>query len=189
MACKIIRCTEPDQWDSIISQSRAYDFYHLAGYHLLHEQRGQGQGLLLVYREDDTIAALPILLRSLATVEGLSNTLHPFNDATSVYGYAGPVTNVDIHNRDFLERFHWELQAALHEMQVIALFSRLHPILQNDLLLPVSREATEAGTTISIDLTLPPEEQYKNYRKGYRYDIRKARKGGVHAYEDAQWYH
>jgi lipid II:glycine glycyltransferase (peptidoglycan interpeptide bridge formation enzyme) len=189
MACKIIRCTEPDQWDSIISQSRAYDFYHLAGYHLLHEQRGQGQGLLLVYREDDTIAALPILLRSLATVEGLSSNFHLFNDATSVYGYAGPVTNVDMHNNDFFKRFHQALQVKLQDLKVVALFSRLHPILQNDYLIWDSKNVSESGKTISIDLTLSLEEQRKHYRKDHKYDINKSQKKGVHAYQDTQWQH
>lgn len=142
---------------------------------------------MLVYRESEKIAAFPLLIRSLDGIEGLDPTLQKLNDVTSVYGYAGPVTNADHSDIDFLQRFNQAIFEALRKKQVVTAFSRLHPILENHSLLPSIGIVSNVGWTVSIDLTLPVEVQRAKYRKDHKYGTNKARREGVIAYHDEHW--
>jgi lipid II:glycine glycyltransferase (peptidoglycan interpeptide bridge formation enzyme) len=119
----------------------------------------------------------------------LSAALQSWNDATSVYGYPGPVTSVDKTDTGFLNRFNAALLQSFQELQIIAAFTRLHPVIQNETMLQQIGEISERGLTISIDLSQPEETQRKRYRKGHKYDIKKARQAGVVAYHDKRWNH
>jgi len=187
--CEFIFCDDSSRWDNVVSQCSAYDFYHTASYHLLHERQGQGRGVMIVYRESGKVAAMPLLIRSLSDIGGLSDSLCKLNDATSVYGYAGPITNADPRDAEFLRRFNLALLERLSELKVISAFSRFHPLLHNHRLLPYAGQISQVGWTVSIDLTLPLEIQRAKYRRDHKRGIRKARQAGVIAYHDAEWKH
>jgi len=186
--CEVIFCDNSSRWNSVVSQCSAYDFYHTAGYHLLHERQGLGRAVMIVYRESGKVAAMPLLIRSLAGVGGLSDSLSKLNDATSVYGYPGPIT-VNSLGVEFLRRFDLALIERLSELKVISAFSRLHPLLHNHNLLSYVGQISQVGWTVSIDLTLPTEIQRARYRKDHKYGINRARRAGVIAYRDADWKH
>jgi hypothetical protein len=168
----------------VLEQTTGYDFYHLPGYHELHEKQGEGAGVMLVYAEDDKIIALPLLVRDVSSIPGLG-AFRGYYDATSVYGYAGPIASRPARTDSaFLARFHHQLQAFAIERQWVSIFSRLHPLLNNHLLLTGNGETIGLSDTISIDLTLPPAEQFARYRKSHRYEVRRARREGLTVLHD-----
>jgi CelD/BcsL family acetyltransferase involved in cellulose biosynthesis len=187
--CEIITCDDHYTWDKVVSECPACDFYHTASYHLLHTWYGQGRAVLLAYRESNKVAALPLLIRSLDDVDGLSHSLCILSDATSVYGYSGPIANVAPEDAEFLRHFNRAVLNSLTELKVIAAFSRLHPLLENHRFLPEVGQVSDIGLTVSIDLTLPLATQRARYRKDHKYGINKARRTGVIAYCDAGWKH
>lgn len=180
---RIIDCTEKLQWQKVLDQCISYDFYHLPAYSMLEAQRANYSAKLFVYEEGDAIVALPLIIRPLD--ESPQSGQEKYYDATSVYGYCGPVTNQQWTNYAFFERFGNALQSHLYELRVISVFSRLHPILGNDAGLCVG-EVLALGETVSIDLTLSVEEQFGFYRKSHRYEIRKARAKNIAVIHDAR---
>ena len=57
----------------------------------------QTSGPFFMRQEGTSVAALPFLVQSVADVPGLA--AFDVNDAVSVYGYAGPVTNLSINDQ------------------------------------------------------------------------------------------
>jgi len=183
---RIISSIDVERWHAVLERCTTYDFYHLATYHHLQARESNSRAVLFVYEEEELLVALPLLVRSLKEIEGLGEVLLDQYDATSVYGYAGPITNHDWSDGAFFKRFGHALKNALLDMQVIAAFSRLHPVFENDRGLFLG-EIVPLGQTVSVDLTIPLEEQFYAYRKSHRYEIRKARKEGVEAFLDSDW--
>jgi hypothetical protein len=176
------------QWQAILDRCNTYDFYHMASYNVMEASPDGYQAILFVYEENEAVAALPLLLRPLGELDGLSRVFDGYFDATSVYGYPGPVTNRDWSDRAFFERFGHALHDKLQEMHVIAAFSRLHPIMKNDAGLCIG-EVIPLGETVSINLRLPIDEQFRLFRKSHRYEIRKAQADNVIVVHDTGWKH
>ncbi len=187
MADLIRICSEQAQeWRQVLTRAGDYDFYHLPGYHALHEQQGEGKGTLLVFEEGDKLIALPLMVRKI-NVPGLE-AFADYRDATSVYGYPGPIANVAARNdHAFLSRFHHRLRRFAHSQGWISVFSRLNPLLENHPLLEGLGKVISLSDTVVIDLSVPEEEQVARYRKGHRYEIRRARREGMMVYHDAEW--
>ena len=171
----------------VLERTTSYDFYHLPGYHELHEKQGEGAGRLLVYEEEDKLIALPLLIREIGSVPGL-DAFADYHDATSVYGYPGPIANEQGRaDAAFLARFARQLQDYARAHGWISVFSRLHPLLANHRMLIDLGEIIGLSDTIAIDLTIPPDEQTARYRKSHRYEIRRARREGMEVIIDTDW--
>ena len=183
---RIIDCADTQQWQTILDRCTTYDFYHMAAYNAMEANENGQRAAFFVYEEAESVVALPLILRPLAMIDGLRESFDGYCDATSVYGYPGPVTNQTWTNRSFFERFGHALRNQLNEMRVIAVFSRLHPIIQNDAGLCVG-EIVSLGETVSINLTLPIDEQFQLFRKSHRYEIRRSRDANVVVFHDTEW--
>ena len=178
--------SEKRQWEEILREIGQYDFYHLPEYHRLHERQGEGEAQLFIFQQDNKIIALPLLVRKIEEVPGL----HGFSgvDATSVYGYPGPLANeIAWNDRTFWVQFQNALRQYALANGWISVFSRLHPLLQNHRLLTGLGQITPLSKTIAIDLTLSPAEQIARYRKSHRYEVRRARREGMEVYRDTSW--
>ncbi len=155
-----------------------HDFYHSAAYHRFCEEMGAGQAFLALYQEGGQRLLWPYLLRP---IKGFGCT--GLRDVTSVYGYAGPL-GTPVQNPAFLTRAWRALTDLWRSDHVVCAFSRLHPVLENHGLLPAVCPPHSGGQTVSIDLTRPPLEIWRDYRKSLRYDIRSAHAAGVVVEED-----
>src|SRR5688572_4530871 len=90
---QILQSDQYDQWMEVLEQSTQYDFYHLPSYHALAEGQGEGRAHLFIYREEQYFIAIPLMLRSVGEITGLEYIGKDYGDATSVYGYVGPITS------------------------------------------------------------------------------------------------
>lgn len=165
-----------------------YDTYHLAGYHQLAEEQNDVHAVLLVYEDEPVVIGIPLLLRRLDSVEGIEEAAGYF-DATSVYGYPGPITNSPQVDRDIVIDFSEMLKNYLREARVISVFSRLNPLMDQDYLLQDFGQVVDIGPTAAIDLTLPVDVQEQHYRTDHRYRINKAKREGVVCQRDEEWNH
>ncbi|HYX07003.1 MAG TPA: hypothetical protein VE912_09760, partial [Bacteroidales bacterium] len=75
--------TNPSDWNMLLQEIGHYDFYHTFDYHSV-EMLDNEVPTLLKYTERDYIIALPLLIRKIGNTD--------YYDATSVYGYAGPIS-------------------------------------------------------------------------------------------------
>jgi carbamoyl-phosphate synthase large subunit len=172
-AIQILRTRDAAEWNAVLSKTRQHDFHHLPQYHRMAEQFGEGTARFFVYSENGYTIALPLLLRPVDP-----NEPDGWQDATSVYGYAGPVASDDSLPDSFLQRFQEALRAELSRARVVSVFSRLHPLMPQKGMLASIGDCVENGQTISIDLTLPDEEQRAHYNKSCRTSLRKLHEAG-----------
>jgi sugar O-acyltransferase (sialic acid O-acetyltransferase NeuD family) len=181
---RMLSTRDEQEWLEVLQQVAQHDFYHLPQYHALEERLGRGTAYLFAYSNGPYHIALPVILRPIDPRQNLVNGAEHWCDASSVYGYSGPVTSHPDAPRQIIENFHALLWDAFREMEIVTVFSRLHPLLSQKPLLYGLGNCLPSGQTVSIDLTAPLETQRQKYRKGHRSDISKGRNHGVVCHED-----
>lgn len=188
-SARMLGTHDEQEWLDVLSKIPRHDFYHLPQYHALEEKFGKGTAYLFAYSEGPYHIALPVVLRSIDNARGLEHHRDQWLDASSVYGYVGPVASHPEVPRQVIENFQSNLRDALTEMEVVTVFSRLHPLLAQEHLLQGLGKCKPSGRTVSIDLTEPLAAQQHKYRKGHRSDISKGRSRGVVCREDVKMSH
>ncbi len=174
-----LESVHPYSWLELIKKCDSYDVYHLPFYHSLSRSLGEGEPVLFYFQENEHVICLPLLLRPVDLVDGLRDLGHGFKDATSVYGYVGPaMTGREIPN-DIVKNFQNALLAGLREMNVVDVFTRLHPVLQNQFILHGLGDCNQEGYTVSIDTSLPLDEQCRQYRRNHKVNIKKLHELGI----------
>lgn len=170
----ILGTSDERQWLEALDAAAQHDFYHLPQYHRLAEERGEGNARLFVYRESGYVIALPLLLRAIDESDP-----DGWKDATSVYGYGGPVASHSGMPDGVVRNFQTTLHDAFVKNRVVAAFSRLHPLIPQGELLKGLGERRAQGRTVSIDLTASPGDQVAQYRSTARGRISKLRRQGI----------
>jgi len=164
------------QWDTVVVKANMYDFYHLSGYHRLAQIRGEGRPVLLVFESDEYFVAMPLLFRPVAEVAGLE--FSDLWDATSVYGYAGPICSHRELPDVVIQGFQENIKRYFLERKVVAVFSRLHPLIPQEHVVRGIGEVMEIGQTVWIDLTISLEQQWAQYRENHKRNINRLRRLG-----------
>ena len=177
----IVGAQDDAGWTDVLGHSHQHDFHHLAGYHRLAQRRGEGRGFLFTYREAGYLVALPLLLRPVDDDDPAG-----LQDATSVYGYGGPIASHERIPEEIVQSFQAALRDELVDRRVVAVFSRLHPLIEQRDLLAGLGELSAGGLTVSVDLTLSPEDQWAGYSKKTRRIIRKAEEAGAICIDDRE---
>ena len=172
---------ERSAWLEVLERSRQHDFYQLPQYHRVAERHGEGTAQLFVYREAGYTIGLPLLLRPIDPEDK-----DGWHDVTSVYGYGGPVASHDAVPSDVVANFQGALTAELARRRVVAVFSRLHPLIEQQDIIAGLGESPVNGQTISIDLTQPDETQRARYNKSCRTRLRKLRELGFVGLHDRE---
>jgi hypothetical protein len=168
---EVIEVNNEIDWHRKLNSCYEYDFYYTSEYHRCAVRSKQERPLLLSFTQDKYSIVFPIILRNIP-----GDTL--LKDATSVYGYAGPLSSHLNMPTEVLNTFKNELLDWLRLNYVVAIFSRLHPMYPyQDKYLPMDTVHT-ISETVSLDLTLSNEVKWMHYRSSLRYDIRKLRKEG-----------
>ena len=155
-----------DNWCSIVESAVYSDFYHTYDYHHL-SRREDESPVLVHYKEGKIRIALPLLFR---VIPGTN-----LMDATSVYGYSGPL-GISLSGTFDNSRFRNELVEFLKWNGVTSAFSRLNPFIpyQKDILDGLG-EIYAPGKIIHIDLTKGIERNWHEYNRRLRTYINKCR--------------
>lgn len=165
----VVPFSHRDIWSSYVSKAYKYDFYHTWDYH---EIAKKGEPLLFVYEEEDIFIAFPFLKRQIPNTE--------FCDLHSVYGYTGPISNVEFGelSEEFIYQFQNALQQFLIEEKCVSVFAKFHPFLNQIRALEKMGGVFDNGKTVIIDLKQPLDSQHKKYRISTYKCIKKARELG-----------
>jgi len=100
-----------------------------------------------------------------------------WNDITSPYGYSGPLSNtLDL---DFYQDFRQSFTKFCHQNNVVSEFIRCHPLLKNHLLAKQFLKTVKINQTVWVDLQLPLDTIWANFRQLHRRKIKLAQKNGV----------
>ena len=156
-----------EEWTKQLDLIGNTDFYFTYDYHQLSKNDDENP-ILLKYSQGESIVLLPLLFRN---IEGT-----PHKDATSVYGYAGVLSNINRSTFN-VSKFQENLHRYLLDQKIISVFSRLHPFINNqESLLSGLGEITEQGMVVYLDLTLPIDVQRANFNRRLKTYLNKARK-------------
>jgi hypothetical protein len=158
--------TNKNEWNAVLEQIEDFDFYHTFDYHSISTNDNETP-ILLAYKQDNSVIALPFVLQP------IQGTAH--FDLTSVYGYAGPICNVDVKTFDFTG-FKTAFNAYLKTKNIISVFSRLHPYIQQDQILENLGQTLSLGDVVNIDITLPIDQSRIAYGKSNKNQINKLRR-------------
>lgn len=183
----LLKTSDTAQWLALLQRATAHDVYHRPDYHRNAELSGEGTAYLLHYQDGSYSILLPLLLRSLAKLDALGDRAAGWNDATSVYGYAGPIASHRSVPASVRNGFHDALRGAVCKMKVVSLFARLHPLLQQEDLLAGLGEFRHPGETVSIDLRAPADEAWKQYRSNHKRDVTRLSRMGATVIRDTKW--
>jgi len=169
MAYKQFTIRDKDGWDAYINRTYAHDIFHSWHYHSLNKE---GEQLLFVYEQEHLFIALPVIKRKIENSD--------FYDMTSVYGYGGPVSNIDLCTvpADIIAAFRQAFTKFMKDENAICIFARLHPFLNQDRILESIGGLKSNGTTLYIDLSISIEDQRSKYEKRLCRQIRKMREKG-----------
>ena len=165
------------EWEAVLRAAR-HDFYHLPAYVALCAVQEGGRPRALFVTDDGRTMLLPLVIRGIPG-GGF--------DATSPYGYPGPV-GIGTDDPAFLRVALVAGLQVLREAGIVSAFVRLHPLLNP---FPPKGIGTlvRHGETVSIDLTLPTEELWAQTRLNHRRDITRAVRLGYVARMDEDWRH
>ncbi|MEP0133035.1 MAG: GNAT family N-acetyltransferase [Eudoraea sp.] len=156
-----------NEWVEILSEIENYDCYHTYDYHAINRKPDE-KGVLLVYRSSDILIALPLLIRP---IEGTS-----YFDATSVYGYSGPIFKSFSTAMD-LSDFQQSLYNYFKDQKIISVFSRLNPFIENQISILKNIGNVEAlSDVVNIDLTKDIDIQRQLFSKTTKRYLNKVRK-------------
>ena len=156
-----------EEWNNSLKEIGQFDFYHTNSYHRLAFEAGEGDPELIKFSRGPVTILLPLLKRP------IENSNHI--DYTSVYGYPSLLCNVDQIDYEIASKFKKELCEFFISNEVVSVFSRLHPMFKSDLLFDLGN-VFDSGKTVTIDLAIPIEEQWRVYRKSLRSEINQLRK-------------
>jgi len=156
-----------EEWDYYVNKSLLHDVFHSWTYQSLNNE---GESLLFVYEEGSIFIALPVVKRK---VDGTD-----FYDMTSVYGYCGPISNVNMAeiSEKTLTSFATAFKCFMTEEHAVCIFSRLHPFINQCYLLENIGGVVENGATIYMDLSSSVEDQRREYEKRLSRQVRQLRK-------------
>ncbi|HRQ37746.1 MAG TPA: GNAT family N-acetyltransferase [Chloroflexota bacterium] len=174
---------QQNKWHDLLLSTCQYDVYHLPEYHILAERNGEGEARLIVYEDGDHFIAMPLLFRSIKLISGFDDIGDEYRDATSVYGYPGPVASCGL-SESVIAGFCQSLSRYLVNTNTISVFSRLNPLLNQVALVGDLGEIKGIGKTVSINLTLSENVQWSQYRTNHKRDINKLKKLGAIVLQD-----
>jgi len=171
---KIITLSHSEEWISYVKRSKNYDFYHTYTYHSLDEN---GVPFLFVYEEEGDFIAFPLVKRDIPETD--------LFDCSSVYGYSGPISNKNFTDLEdeFINRFKKSFLSFLNKEKIISIFTRLHPYFDQQVILKRFGGVHENGKIISIDLSIPIEEQRLKYQNRVLRQVKQMNKKGYYVKE------
>jgi lipid II:glycine glycyltransferase (peptidoglycan interpeptide bridge formation enzyme) len=157
------------KWNQCLQRSFIYDFHHTDFYHRLDTPN---KSLLLVASEGDDFIALPVVIRP------IDGTI--WSDLTSVYGYCGPISNIQDPglSENLIRIFHDGFISFCKSQNIVSAFSRLHPLIHQVSVFNNFGNVVELNKTVAIDLRLSAEQQKAQYRKSNKSELNQLRRKG-----------
>ena len=156
-----------DDWDQQVAAFN-FDIYHLSGWLKSSTIIDGGECKGLIVEAEDKQLLFPLIIRKIN---------EEFWDATSTYGYGGPLGD----NLLSVEDLNYLLEQTiifLKQHHCVSLFMRLHPILNANWNVGVGTVVTH-GPTLSSDLTKTEEEHWSETQTRHRRGINKALKNSI----------
>lgn len=174
---EILDVNDSNRWTVYLEEFLANrkDIYFAPEYYKLYEERNEGKALCFVYKTSEGVALYPFLINS---VNHLGFSLEKeYFDIQGAYGYNGILTNC--YEPTFIDGFYNSFDIYCKQNNIIAEFTRFHPVFQNQRFAVNHMHVLFDRETVVVDLTQNYDEIWlKEYSSKNRNMIRKAEKQG-----------
>jgi hypothetical protein len=147
-----------------------HDCHHTPGWYAAAQCIDHGSAAAVRVTDGTHILLVPLVRRAISRGTW---------DATTAYGYGGPVLSAGA-PAQFADEALATATALLRERGCISWFIRLHPLLNAGWDSPLGRVVNH-GTTVSIDLSKSADRLWQETQKRHKEGISRARRAGVTA--------
>lgn len=173
---RILRLSDSLEWEQLLKQlsAKEFDVYYTPEYYSLYQNYGDGEACCYVFEKDGEIVMYPFLRNPITPLGYKLNK--EYYDIQGAYGYNGIV--VSNHDPGLINAFWASFDAWCQENDVVAEFSRFHPLLNNQELASPKMKTFFSRHTVALDLTDDDIWMHQISSKN-RNMIRKAEKEGV----------
>lgn len=176
---EIIRINNAERWDKLVKSFSAHDVYYLSGYVKAFQIHGDGEPLLFYYHTNDLSGICVMMKRDIAKDPNFRNKIpeNTYFDIITPYGYGGFIFdgNVSAENIAVFDKSYRDL---LQSENIISVFVRFHPQINNAEVLRGVVDIIDLGKTIEMDVSTE-EIIWRNISTKNRNVIRGATKKGV----------
>lgn len=171
MSFKLLSINDKKEWTFYLNNLPAeqHDIYYTPEYYSLYENNGDGEAMCFVFKDKDQMALYPFLINS---VNALGYKLdNQYYDIQGAYGYNGIVSSSQ--NKDFIKAFYRAFNAYCQDNNIIAEFTRFHPLLKNFNISEPFLKVIFDRKTVFIDLVKSEENLFSDLQNTTRKQIRR----------------
>ena len=155
------------------------DVYFLPGYAQVYEVIGEGRAIAFHLRDGDREGLEVMMVRPVDGLPFLHGKQTGWKDASSVYGYGGPLFNEPaVGDTGFQAEFFAALAHWCRVERVVCRFVRFHALIENHRPASAHMEAKARQPTVHIDLT-EHEDLLRSFRSSARRHVRRAMDAGL----------
>lgn len=175
---KFFTIDQSNQWDSIVCSFCEHDVYWLSGYVKAFELHGDGEAILLYYKDEETRGINVVMKRDIS-MDGHFRGKIPegkYFDFATPYGYGGWIIEGKKTEKLFRAYESW-----IKKSGIISEFIRFHPMVKNHSVSQSFYEVIQLGEVVHMNLS-SPEDIWNNITSKNRNMIRKALKNGIKVY-------
>lgn len=173
---KILSLKDVVEWRRLLEclSFERSDVYFTPEYYSLYENYGDGKSLCFVFEEGGELAIYPFLMNPITP---LGYELDKeYYDIQGAYGYNGLIASTE--NKEFISSFWEAFDTWCQENDVVAEFTRFHPLINNQEMASSKMKTFYSRHTVALDLTDDDIWMHQISSKN-RNMIRKAEKEGV----------
>ena len=175
---RVLYFDSPNDFNELFKRlpSSQRDVYYSAEYNLIYQHNGDGHAVCFVYEDGDDLILYPFLLNPITPLGYKLDK--EYYDIQGAYGYNGIVSSTD--NPKLIAEFWESFDSFCQDNDIIAEFTRFHPLLNNQGLASKQMKMFYSRHTVSLDLSLSEDDIWKTQISSKnRNMIRKAEKEGV----------
>jgi len=168
---RILTLGDKDQWNEYLKELplNQQDVYYTPEYYSLYQNIGDGQAKCFYFENDGNLAIYPFLVNSVNDL-GYDLDKH-YYDIQGAYGYNGVIASTN--NEEFRKAFFLLFNEYCRDTNIVAEFTRFHPLLNNNLFSDKYTDVIFDRKTIYLDLNKPLDEIFGNFQRTTRKQIRR----------------
>lgn len=178
MIVHLLDLDQKEIWSNFLEliPAKIKDIYFTPEYYQIYENLGDGKAFCFVFEHEGEIAIYPFLLNKINTP--FFNSSEEFNDIQGAYGYNGILSSSD--DEHFIALFYSAFNEIIKTRNIIAEFTRFHPILNNNILSENYMTVINDRSVVYLNLQKKYSDiMTQEYSGNNRNMIKKAIKEGV----------
>ncbi len=190
MNFELLSINEKDKWLKFSQKLPLVqqDIYFTPAYYEIYQHYGDGEPYCFIFEHQGETAIYPFLRNKID--RNIYQLNQDYFDIQGAYGYNGIASSS--YDNHFIDSFYQAFNTYCKENNIVAEFTRFHPLLQNYKFSENHLKIVRDRLTVKLNLSGSDEEIWQNeYSKGNRNKIRKAEKNNVeiHVSEADEDYH